>query len=161
MKMDNLDISCHSISIAVLTAIALTASACGGGGGGTVQSTGTATVPAPAGNSSPISSPPYSSFNDQLSLYLSQPLRIEDGTGQLRVASGRTIDRQVIYQDLHFDLQPQGREQQLELNYHRPWQLAQKAAWLSASASYIYQPGHSDLRPSQLEMRVAVSIAID
>ena len=99
--------------------------------------------------------------NDQLSLYLSQPLRIEDGAGKLRVASGRTIDRQVIYQDLHFDLQPQGREQQLELNYHRPWQLAQKAAWLSASASYIYQPGHSDLRPSQLEMRVAVSIAID
>jgi hypothetical protein len=33
MKMDNLDISCHSISIAVLTAIALTASACGGGSG--------------------------------------------------------------------------------------------------------------------------------
>jgi hypothetical protein len=99
--------------------------------------------------------------NDQLNLYLSQPLRIEDGAGQLRVASGRTIDRQVIYQDLHFDLQPQGREQQLELSYHRPWQLAQKAAWLSASAGYIYQPEHSDLRPSQFEMRIAVSIAID
>jgi len=99
--------------------------------------------------------------NDQLSLYLSQPLRIENGAGQLRVASGRTIDRQVIYQDLHFDLQPEGREQQLELSYHRPWQLLQKAAWLSASAGYIYQPEHSDLRPSQFEMRVTVSIAID
>ena len=99
--------------------------------------------------------------NDQLSLYLSQPMRIEDGAGQLRVASGRTIDRQVIYQDLHFDLQPQGREQQLELNYQRPWQVAKKAAWLSASAGYIYQPEHSDLRPSQFEMRLALSIAID
>ena len=63
--MDNVDFPRHSISIAVLTAIALAASACGGSGGGTVQSTGTATVPAPTTNSSPISGPPYSSFNDQ------------------------------------------------------------------------------------------------
>lgn len=99
--------------------------------------------------------------NDQLSLYLAQPLRIDSGRGQLQLATGRTLDRQVIYEDVSFDLKPEGREQQLEINYHRPWKLAGKTAWLGARAEYKHQPNHSMLNNSQFEMRLTISIPTD
>ncbi|MGB2217601.1 MAG: S8 family peptidase [Porticoccaceae bacterium] len=98
---------------------------------------------------------------DQLDVYFSQPLRVEAGYGQLRVATGRTIDRQIIYSDLPFNLEPQGREQKLELNYRRPWQLLKKMAWVSGAAEYIHQPNHSALRQSHIELRLILSIPID
>ena len=99
--------------------------------------------------------------NDQLSLYLAQPLRIEGGRGQLQLATGRTLDRQVIYENIAFDLKPQGREQQLEINYHRPWKLAGRKAWLGAAAEYRHQPNHSALNSSQFEMRLTISMPAD
>lgn len=99
--------------------------------------------------------------NDQLSLYLAQPLRIESGRGELQLATGRTVDRQIVYENIAFDLKPQGREQQLEVNYHRPWKLAGKEAWLGASAEYSYQPNHSALNSRQFEMRLTISIPTD
>lgn len=99
--------------------------------------------------------------NDQLRVYLSQPLRIESGRGKLQLATGRTLDRQVIYTDVAFDLQPQGREQQMEINYLRPWPLAHKTAWLGATAEYTHQPNHSALNSRQFEMRLTLSMPID
>lgn len=99
--------------------------------------------------------------SDQLDLYLSQPLRVESGNGQLRVATGRTVGRQIIYQDLPFTLQPQGREQKLELNYRRPWQWLDKKAWVSAAAEYIHQPNHNIHSHSHIELRLMFNIAID
>lgn len=99
--------------------------------------------------------------SDQLDLYLSQPLRVEAGNGQLRVATGRTVDRQIIYQDLPFTLQPQGREQKLELNYRRPWQWLDKKAWVSAAAEYIHQPNHNIHSSNHIELRLMLNIAID
>jgi hypothetical protein len=99
--------------------------------------------------------------NDQLSLYLAQPLRIESGRGELQLATGRTVDRQIVYENIAFDLKPQGREQQLEVNYHRPWKLAGKEAWLGASAEYSYQPNHRALNSSQFEIRLTISIPTD
>ncbi len=77
--------------------------------------------------------------NDQLSIYLAQPLRIERGKASLQLASGRTVDRQVIYQTVAIDLQPKGREQQLELNY----QFDLGTAVASLRVGHIVQPNHS------------------
>jgi len=79
----------------------------------------------------------------------------------LRVATGRTVGRQIIYQDLPFTLQPQGREQKLELNYRRPWQWLDKKAWVSAAAEYIHQPNHNIHSHSHIELRLMFNIAID
>jgi len=79
----------------------------------------------------------------------------------LRVATGRTVDRQVVYQDLPFTLQPQGREQKLEINYRRPWQWMGKIASVSAAADYIHQPNHSIHRHNHIELRLILNIAID
>ena len=105
---------------------------------------------------------------DQFTVYLSQPLRIESGRGELQLATGRTPDRQVVYENIAFDLQPQGREQQLEINYRRPWTIIDHKAWFSASAEYTHEPNHSAgnainnraLFSSQFEMRLRISIAI-
>ena len=107
--------------------------------------------------------------NDQLTVYLSQPLRIESGRGELQLATGRTPDRQVVYENVAFDLRPQGREQQLEINYRRPWAITNNKAWFSASAEYTHEPNHvarnavnnRTLQSSQFEMRLRISIAID
>ena len=98
---------------------------------------------------------------DQLDVYFSQPLRVEAGNGQLRVATGRTVDRQVVYRDLPFTLQPQGREQKLEINYRRPWQWMGKMASVSAAADYTHQPNHSIHRHNHIELRLILNIAID
>ena len=75
---------------------------------------------------------------DQLSLMLSQPLRIEQGEANLHFASGRTVDRLVTYQSLPVALEPSGREQRLQINYR--FDLAGAAAELRAE--YNHQPWH-------------------
>jgi len=87
----------------------------------------------------------------------------------LQLATGRTPDRQVVYENVAFDLRPQGREQQLEINYRRPWTIIDHKAWFSASAEYTHEANHSapnavtnrTLDSSQFEMRLRISIAID
>lgn len=99
--------------------------------------------------------------NDQLSLYISQPLRIQAGSGTVRLASGRTIDRRITYTDVAFDLQPRGREHQLEIGYHLPWKIGHHLTWLSANADYIHQPNHSRLNRDQFSLTLTFSIAIE
>ncbi len=94
--------------------------------------------------------------DDQLSITVHQPLRIGSGHGNLRIASGRTIDRQVSYKTIDFDLQPHGREQQFELRYQFKW--ARPLKWRgrefqtgefisAARINYIVQPDHNPLAP--------------
>ena len=99
--------------------------------------------------------------NDQFSLYLTQPLRVDSGQAELTLATGRTSDRRVIYQDIAIDLQPPGREHRLELGYHLPAQIAQRQAWLSATTQYVQQPNHSRLNPDLLMVKLIFSISID
>jgi subtilisin family serine protease len=99
--------------------------------------------------------------NDQLSLYVTQPLRVERGRAALKLATGRTPDRQVIFQTMPIELQPDGRDQRLELGYHLPTKIAQRQAWLSATSQYIYQPNHSALMPDQLVVKLMLSISTD
>ena len=106
----------------------------------------------------------YSSPNwqrdDQLSITLQQPLRVDSGHGRLRIASDRTPDRQVRYKTIHFDLQPKGREQHLELHYQFKWgrqqthedtlngtvrDSAQQAVSVSVRVEYHHQPEHNPL----------------
>jgi len=99
--------------------------------------------------------------NDQLSLYLTQPLRVKSGRAALKLATGRTWDRQVIYQDISLELQPPGREHRLELGYHLPTRIAQRQAWFSATSQYIQQPSHSPINPQHLVVKLMFSISID
>ena len=99
--------------------------------------------------------------NDQFSLYITQPLRVESGQGTIKLATGRTPERQVVYENIPISLQPQGREQQLELSYHLPKQIAHKQAWFSATTQYIRQPNHSALNPSQVVVKLMFTIATD
>lgn len=85
-------------------------------------------------NSSPNWQP-----EDRLSISLHQPLRIQSGQGSLKLATGRTVDRQVIYETVNFDLQPQGREQQFELLYQFKMGKINTATRLE----YRMQPNHN------------------
>ena len=57
----------------------------------------------------------------QLSLRLSQPLRVESGHAALRWAAGRTRQRQLLTEQARLNLEPSGRQLDLELAYRRPW----------------------------------------
>ena len=91
-----------------------------------------------------INSTPEWQTEDRLSIYLHQPLRIEDGQGSLRLATGRSIDRQVNYETVAFDLQPQGREQQLEVRYQFTWSNITAAV----RAEHTIAPDHNPLNRS-------------
>ena len=90
-----------------------------------------------------LNSSPDWQTDDRLSISLHQPLRVQSGQGSLQLATGRTIDRQVIYETIDFDLQPQGREQQLELLYQ--FKLGDFSA--ATRVEYTYQPQHNPNNP--------------
>ncbi len=91
-----------------------------------------------------LNSSPNWQTDDRLTISLHQPLRIQSGKGSLQLATGRTIDRQVTYETVSFDLQPQGREQQLELLYQFKWGKISTAM----RAEYHMQPDHNPLNRS-------------
>ncbi|MDE0625345.1 MAG: S8 family serine peptidase [Bryobacterales bacterium] len=78
----------------------------------------------------------------RLAFRLSQPLRVEAGQAQLRWVSGRTTDGQVRIEHAAFDLEPSGRQLDLEVTYSRPW--AGGRAHLAVIASR--DAGHVDGR---------------
>jgi len=91
-----------------------------------------------------LNSSPDWQTDDRLSISLHQPLRVQSGQGSLQLATGRSIDRQVTYETINFDLQPQGREQQLELLYQ--FKLGDISA--ATRVEYTYQPHHNPHNPS-------------
>ena len=58
---------------------------------------------------------------DRLALRVSQPLRVEQGEGRFSWASGRTRDQQILFKHTTLNLEPSGRQLDLELTYSRPW----------------------------------------
>ena len=76
----------------------------------------------------------------RLAFRLSQPLRVEAGQARLRWISGRTADGQVKIDRAAFDLEPSGRQLDLEVTYSRPW--AGGRAHLAAIAAR--DAGHVD-----------------
>ena len=69
----------------------------------------------------------------RLAFRLSQPLRVEAGQAWLRWIAGRTADGQVKVEHAAIDLEPSGRQLDLEVTYSRPW--AGGRAHLAAIAS--------------------------
>ena len=57
----------------------------------------------------------------QLGLRLSQPLRVESGNVQIQWVSGRNPDGWVTVEKAALNLEPSGRQLDLELTYSRPW----------------------------------------
>ena len=68
-----------------------------------------------------------------LAFRASQPLRVEAGRAMLRWVSGRTPDGRIEVDRTMVDLEPRGRQLDLELTYSRPW--AGGEAHLAAIAS--------------------------
>ncbi len=69
----------------------------------------------------------------RLGVRLAQPLRVEAGRARLRWVSGRTVDGQAMVEQADLDLEPSGRQLDLELNWSRP--LAGGEAHMAAIAS--------------------------
>ena len=76
---------------------------------------------------------------DRLALRLSQPLRVESGNATFQWASGRTRERQGLIDRTVLDLEPSGRQLDLELTYTRPWKGGR--AYLATLVSH--QAGHT------------------
>ncbi len=92
--------------------------------------------------------------NDSLGLFITQPLRIEQGDASLRIPVGRTLGKQVVYDDLLLGLEPDAREYRLEVNYG--FDLGPVRA--GVSVHYIQNPGHSKLVGDAVNSTVNVSM---
>ncbi len=75
----------------------------------------------------------------RLGVRLSQPLRVEAGRARLRWASGRTADAEISIERADIDLEPSGRQIDLELVWSRPWAggEAHMAAVASRDAGHV------------------------
>ena len=76
---------------------------------------------------------------DRLALRLSQPLRVEQGDARLAWVSGRTRQRHALLEYTALNLEPSGRQLDLEFTYSRPW----KAGLAHLGALATHQHGHT------------------
>lgn len=73
-----------------------------------------------------------------LGFLVSQPLRVAGGDASMRWVSGRTRSRQLLTEDLTFDLEPSGRELDVELLLSLPL----GRGMLSTTLMHRREPGH-------------------
>ena len=59
--------------------------------------------------------------NDTLAFRVSQPLRVESGSAEVRWISGRTRYEEINVEQQSLSLEPSGRQIDVELTYGRPW----------------------------------------
>ena len=59
--------------------------------------------------------------NDTLAFRVSQPLRVESGSADVRWVSGRTRYEEINVEQQSLSLEPSGRQIDVELTYGRPW----------------------------------------
>ena len=59
--------------------------------------------------------------NDSLAIRVSQPLRVESGSADVRWISGRTRYEEINVERQSMSLEPSGRQIDVELTYGRPW----------------------------------------
>jgi subtilase-type serine protease len=79
------------------------------------------------------------SAQDSLGFSVAQPLRIERGTMDLNVPTGRTVDGQIQQRQLSADLEPNGRELDLGIDYQVPVGTGQ----LQLGLQYRLDAGHA------------------
>ena len=80
----------------------------------------------------------------RLAFRLSQPLRVEAGHAQLRWVSGRTPGGQVEVEQAVLELEPSGRQLDLELIYARPWAGGQTHVAVIASRDARHVQGETE-----------------
>ena len=88
------------------------------------------------------------SSGDILRLSLERPLRIDDGTAQLRVPTGRDKYRNVLYENIDASLAPGGRQFDLGADWIRPGR--HEGSILRVAADLSLHPDHA--RGSDLEL---------
>ena len=81
---------------------------------------------------------------DRLAFRLSQPLRVESGNARFHWASGRTRNRQVRIEKTTLDLEPSGRQLDLELAYSRPWKGGQAHLATLVTRHAVHTRGQHD-----------------
>jgi hypothetical protein len=91
--------------------------------------------------------------NDSLSLSLSQPIRVENASASMMIATGRTSGGAVIYDEVDLDLAPTGREIDLNLGYDITLGSSARAR---LAATYAFDAGHV---AGQQQFAVAASLA--
>ena len=77
---------------------------------------------------------------DALALSLSQALRVESGSAQLRYAASRTRERLPVWRELHVDLEPSGRELAFDIEYSAP--LGDGCSRMGAALGLVRDNGH-------------------
>ena len=79
--------------------------------------------------------------DDEITLSLSQPVRVEHGEVLLEVPVGRTRDRAVVHESISAELSPSGRQFDLAARWQRPGVFGGE---LRAEAVVSHDPGHVD-----------------
>jgi hypothetical protein len=82
--------------------------------------------------------------DDGLTLALTQPLRVVEGSAVLDRPVGRTFEGRILRRQDHIDLAPEGREIDLEIAYRLP---LKEAATFSLVWLTRLEPGHDAGRP--------------
>ena len=77
--------------------------------------------------------------NDTLALRVSQPLRVESSSADVRWISGRTRYEEINVEQQSLSLEPSGRQIDIELTYGRPW----RSGHANFGAIVSRHPGHS------------------
>lgn len=77
--------------------------------------------------------------NDWLGFRLSQPLRVESGRANLRLATARTRHGEILYDDIQANLKPRGRALEAEA----AWQSPTAGGDLSLGLKLTHNPGHN------------------
>ncbi len=78
--------------------------------------------------------------NDQLTIWASQPMRIEESGTVLTLPSGRTRDGTILYQDHTANLTPQDRQIDIGLSYGIDW--PEQDASLQIGIMHSFNEGH-------------------
>lgn len=91
--------------------------------------------------------------NDWLGIRLSQPLRTENGTANLRIPTGRGKYGEVFYQDHAIKLEPHGRNIQAEVAYNLPFSSSKGS--LTTSLGIEHHPQHDSTRSTQPFMKLS------
>lgn len=77
--------------------------------------------------------------DDQLTLSLGQPMRIEAGTAEMAVPVGRTADGDILHRDVQAELAPSGRQLDMGFSYAMTMQ---NRASLQFGLQYALDAGH-------------------
>ena len=87
--------------------------------------------------------------NDQVTMSLSQPIRVESGRAYYSIPVGRTIDGKVLQNNGYADLEPSGRQIDLAAQWHHQFRPSSE---FRLATQLSLQPGHSSSAHPELAL---------